>query len=152
MLDQQTALSDGIKAEEFEAYASGVASRIELPLDETLEACRLVLQQGVREGFNSSADPETGASWPPRKVEGDGHPLLVDTGKMMQAATGGGAGGIKEVDGRSLTIGVRGSSVPYASIHQEGSARMPQRRFLSASEKTLDECGDLIADAGLNWF
>lgn len=107
--------------------------------------------QAVRDNFTSSATPE-GRNWPPRKHRGDGHPLLIDTGKMMQAATGGGAGHVTQVQNDELTVGVDDSKVPYAKYHNEGTRRLPRREFMGAGKKRINAMGEIIADAGLEAF
>lgn len=107
--------------------------------------------QGIRDNFNSSANPEN-RSWPPRKVEGDGHPLLIETGKLMQAATGGGAGHVTRISNGELTLGVDGSKVKYAAIHNNGGKRMPKREFMGNRPQRITEIGEIIADAGLGAF
>ena len=107
--------------------------------------------QAVRDNFNSSASPDN-RSWPPRKNVGDGHPLLIDTGRLMQAATGGGPGHVTRVQDGELTVGVDGSKVKYAGVHNRGGRRMPKREFMGARPPKLKQIGEIIADAGLEAF
>lgn len=107
--------------------------------------------QAVRDNFTSSATPE-GRSWPPRKHRGDGHPLLIDTGRMLQAATGGGPGHVTRVQNDELTVGVDDQKVPYAKYHNEGTRRMPRREFMGAGPKKIKQIGEILADAGLEAF
>lgn len=154
----QGTLSSGIRAEDLEAYSKTTGDNIEAgKLSDAMVQCRQALHRGIRAAFNSSVDPQTGQGWRSRVVEGDGHPILLDTGRLMQAATGGGAGAIQDPQERSVTIGVRGGSVPYAAVHQfdgvqRKSGEKVRRPFMGASTETLDFCGELIADAGLDWF
>jgi len=104
--------------------------------------------QGIRDNFTSSADPDN-QSWPARKVVGDGHPLLIDTGKLMQAATGGGAGRLSQVTSRELALGVNPSVVPYAAVHNNGGSKMPKREYMGNRPERLDAIEEIIADAGL---
>lgn len=104
--------------------------------------------QGVRDNFTSSVDPD-GKRWKPRKHKGDGHPLLIDTGKLLQSAVGTGGGRISQVTGSELTVG---TTVKYATVHNEGTSRMPKREFMGVQKKRLKKIDKLIADAGMKAF
>jgi phage gpG-like protein len=95
-----------------------------------------------------------GDPWPERKIEGDGHPLLMDTGALLQAATAGGAGHIVVLEPRSLEFGIDADSIRYAATHEFGSPdrNIPPRSYLGAGEETLDNIGDEIADEGESFF
>jgi phage gpG-like protein len=122
-----------------------------------LAEAKVELQRGMRAGFNSSIDVETGESWAPRKGKYP-HPPLMRSGAMMQAATGGGAGSIARIEQQQLEVGVSGDSIKYANYQQggtknkDGSLRMVARPFVGASAETLDLIGEKIADAGLAVF
>lgn len=109
---------------------------------------RGLVLQGIRDNFTGSRDP-SGKPWAPRKNIGDGHPLLMDTGRLMQAATGGGAGHSSAASSRELSVGVSDASVPYAKYHETGTSKMPARRFMGVQERRLAEIDEIIADAGL---
>lgn len=113
---------------------------------------RPIMLQAVRDNFTSSATPE-GVSWPARKVIGDGHPLLMDTGALLQASTGGGTGHVTIIERDAVEVGTDGTSGtggnPYAAVHNRGAVNMPQREFMGASEKRLREIDEQIADIGL---
>lgn len=137
-----------IRAEDFSDYLGLVAIDFqEKPLEPVLRDCVPVVRQSVRDNFTSSATPE-GLDWPARNEIGDGHPLLMDTGKLMQAAVGSGAGAMTEILDRSMQVGVDGDIVPYAAIHNYGGVKrpMPKREYLGAKPEHLDDCGELIAD------
>lgn len=116
---------------------------------------RPIMLQAVRDNFTSSATPE-GVSWPARKVVGDGHPLLMETGALLQAATGGGAGSVTVLLQDSIEVGTDGTTDlggnAYAAVHNRGLGRMPQREFMGASERRLLEIDEQIADMGLAMF
>lgn len=115
------------------------------PYTEPLGDCLPVIYQSVRDNFTSSATPDD-VSWPARKIEGDGHPLLIDTGAMLQAAVGSGSGRVQEVGSFDLAVGVDGSVIPYAATHNFGSKNMPSREYMGISEEHEDECERIIAD------
>jgi phage gpG-like protein len=104
------------------------------------------IQQEVRDNFTSSASPDN-ADWPPRKREGDGHPLLIDTGALLQAATGGGPGTITEILDREMNYGVSGGVIPYAAIHNNGGETrpMPQREYMGMSEVGEEQLAEELA-------
>jgi len=110
----------------------------------------------VRDNFNSSTDA-AGNAWPARKIVGDGHPLLIDRGDLMQAATGGGPGHVTEIDARSIAIGVdkeggSARSLRGAAVHQFGypPRNIPARPYLEADQEALDRIEEQIADFGLS--
>jgi phage gpG-like protein len=119
----------------------------------TLHDAKLKVLQDVGRNFQEATSP-TGKKWPKRRNKGDGHPLLIDTTKLSQAALGLGDGKIDEESGREFSVGVKGSVVPYAIKHQTGrnSENLPQREFMGARESTLIEIGEDIADDLLQVF
>lgn len=135
---------------EMAAFATAVESA---PLRPAMEDARVKLRQNVRDNFTSSAGPD-GQAWPPRKVPGDGHPLLMDTGALLQAATGGGAGAVSTIEDRAVEIGVdpsvRQGGIPGAGRHEFGGGGIPARPYLGASDATLDAIGEVLADAALD--
>jgi hypothetical protein len=60
-------------------------------------------------------------------------PILVATGKLLGAVAGG-SGWRQWVGKKSMTLKV---DIPYASYHQEGTQRMPQRNFFLTKDGTL---------------
>ncbi len=140
--------------DEFAAELDDVARRIDNePADVALEQCRNLILCDITDNFDKSTSPD-GTAWPPRQLAGDGHPLLIETRALIDAATGKGAGSMSEIDGRELQLGIDGSIIPYAATHNFGDPvrNIPQREFIGAKEETLKECGDLIADDLLNRF
>jgi len=119
----------------------------------SLDQAHDMIVQDTRDALNSSMSQE-GDVWIDRKKVGDGHPLLMDTGKLMQAATGGGAGHINDNDGRNAVFGIDADTVPYAAIHQGGGVTrpMPQRKYFGATEQTEDAIDELIADEMIEVF
>jgi len=117
------------------------------------EKVRPLVLQSIRDRFNSSASAD-GKSWPVRQNAGDGHPLLLDTGALMLAATGQGSGHHTSVDRDSLSVGVDmeggyQGGIPGAAVHEFGYAKknIPARPYLAADERALELAGEAIADA-----
>lgn len=90
-----------------------------------------VLEVETGKGF----DAEGGASgnWAPLSVSYakwkaahyPGKPILQRTGALQAALTGPGSNARREVSGDTLTFGTSG--LPYASLHQTGTGKMPAR-------------------------
>lgn len=153
-----TATSSQVEAEAFGDCLERMADRVaDGPYDKPLEQCKELVKQNIRDNFTSSATPD-GAPWRSRKtnreqnpmgnIVDDGHPLLMDTGKLVQAATGGGAGNVARVSSHELEYGVNLDSVPYARAHDYGypPRKLPERHYLGVGEETVDAFEQLIGD------
>lgn len=147
-----------IEAEAIRQYAAGVVDGLANgSFAPAMQECYTIVKQAHRDNFTSSAGPD-GSAWPARKVQGDGHPLLAETGALLQAATGGGMGHIARLEDRQMETGVDKSveqgGIPGAAVHEFGYApkNIPARPWLGASEEKLKECDEIIADAGLAFF
>lgn len=138
-----------LSLDEFVAEMDDVADVLAAPKPEVLRQLRPMVQQNIRDNFTGSHSPEN-LPWAARKHEGDGHPLLIDTGAMLQAAVGSegtvGKGGVVIVDSESLLLGVDGDEIPYAAVHNRGGRNMPQREFMGTSDQTEIDMGEVIAD------
>lgn len=110
-----------------------------------MERASLIVNRSVRDNFTSSASPD-GEDWPPRKRIGDGHPLLIDTGALIQAAADGGSGHIERFEPQGLVKGVQGAAVPYAAVHNYGGLKLPQREFLGLHDRGAAAVAELLAD------
>lgn len=141
MIGRQTFYADEAPAE-MALLADGFENA---PLQEAMQDCAVIMKQSVRDNFTSSATPD-GNDWPPRKHIGDGHPLLIDTGALLQAATGGGAGHIEIIQDREVAVGVSGGVIPYAAIHNFGGKQMPVREYAGLKPEYESECREVIAD------
>src|SRR5207253_1976811 len=79
--------------------------------------------------FQGQRDPY-GKPWPPRKkaadwairafglMQDDGHPLLDNTGRMVESITV-----------KALATSIRVTALGYAAFHQEGTHSLPPRRW-----------------------
>lgn len=132
-----------------ELIADIVGSSYEEPFREMIP----VAQQAMRDNFTASATPDN-EDWPARKIQGDGHPLLIETGALEQAAVGGGAGTIAWVGNQDVALGVDGQTVPYAATHNFGDPdrNIPEREFAGLHEMAEDECEDILADHVLGTY
>lgn len=107
------------------------------------------------EGFASAVTPG-GQAWPPLRpstINKKGHAtILVETGKLKASLTGRTGDSIREVvdEGPGRAGLSFGTDVPYAHFHQDGTLRIPQREHVGASEQTIDEFAEAIADVFTN--
>jgi hypothetical protein len=119
-----------------------------------LRKCRQEVRASIYKNFDTATAPDGGA-WAPRKPRkgDDGHPLLKDTLSLLAAATGQGPGAFEELSGREMSIGIDTTvdegGIPFADVHDRGLGNMPERHFFAATEESLDTCGEIIGDAGL---
>lgn len=143
MIGKQTFYADEAP-EQMNLLAEGFEAA---PITDTMTACADIMRQSVRDNFNSQATPD-GQNWPARKIPGDGHPLLMDKGPLLQAATGGGAGQIEIIQGREVEMGVDGRVIPYAATHNFGDAdrNIPSREYAGLKPDHENACEQLIAD------
>ena len=123
--------------EEFVAKLKAVPGKLKrMDTREALQEVIPSIYQSVQKNYGRQTD-ETGAVWPPRK-DNLPHPLLILSGVMFDASTGG-LGSFQRVDSRSAEMGIRGGVVPYAGVHHDGNSRVPKRRFfyLHADEEPM---------------
>jgi phage gpG-like protein len=134
--------------DQFAIALMGVVEDLENdPFQQPLEACAGALAQGEERAFDSATDA-SGSPWPPHSpytVRKYGpHPLLILSGAMKRAATGG-AGNIAQLNGRSLAYGVDQTVIPYAPFQNRGTSRIPRRQFMYIDGQAAGECRDIVA-------
>ena len=82
---------------------------------------------------NERGYADGGLAWASRKDSGDGHPILQDTGRLLQAA-------LRAVRNTYNILKVRWQiarvNVPYGLYHQQGTSKMPRRPFLNDPTKS----------------
>ncbi len=149
-------------AEDMPKAMEMLAQKLAGPLDGPLGAVGIVIQEGLAENFSSESGAD-GTIWPDRKGEDElGHPILIETGALLAAATGTGAGSIHRVaNGRTLEVGVDKSTkiggVPGAGVHNFGHPpfNIPynnpggNREWCYASSATADKAVVVLADTVL---
>lgn len=150
-------MADPIQAADAEQVLGALARRFEqLSFEEPLKECGAELRQGMAENFGAKTDA-TGAAWPPRKVQGDGHPLMIDKGDLLLAAASQGSGDhIEKVQGDELLIGVTREiqGIPKAAALNFGfpERNLPARQFIYGRGNRVDNCGEILADFALGVF
>ena len=74
------------------------------------------------ESWGDQKDPVTGNAWTPRKEPSGSWPLLKKSGKMLGSTR-------FKADAKPMLFKAT-TNVSYGSFHQDGTSRMPQRRWL----------------------
>lgn len=124
------------------------------------EALKPVLEN-LAANFEQS-QTAAGQAWVERKNKGDGHPLLIDTGRLISSVLGddvglasnsrpnegGSSEHVRVVEDDHAYIA---STVPYAATHEHGddSRNIPQRQFMGVDGNTVDAIVGVLADAVL---
>ncbi len=70
-------------------------------------------------------------------------PILIDTTKLVQAAT---SKMIWRVTNTEASMDFLDSRVPYAKYHQEGTKNMPQRQFAVLQTRDIDDIVNIFSD------
>lgn len=109
-----------------------------------------ILYEGFTDNF-ARASTADGDPWPPRKSTKRRNPLLILTSLLIRSV-GGQAESIYAAQPYELVLGVDGSGVKYAAIHNEGSERMPQREYLNVNEEVRDQAAEVFVDEYSNWL
>lgn len=126
-----------------------------------MEACVEHVEQGIQENFLNSRTGE-GEPWAPRKNpvqivrdnQGQAYevenPVLIKTSALLQSMTNSESpDALNEVVDRGLA---RGSDLDYALPLQVGTKNMPARPMVDVPEPHQEECDEIIADFGLEFF
>lgn len=92
-----------------------------------------------------------GSAWPalaPRTIKEKGHSrILYRTGRLMESLTRRTTDSIRESYDELRNHGISfGTSVEYATFHQEGTRRMPQREHVGTNDDQLTKICELVAD------
>jgi phage gpG-like protein len=89
-----------------------------------------IVEEHNRQSWAAEKDPVTDRKWAPRKPPTGSHPLLKKSGKMFGSTKF--KAGERPFDFRA-TVGVK-----YGGFHQNGTSKMPQRRWLGVGS-TIDD-------------
>lgn len=81
-----------------------------------------MIEEYHEESWTSGQDPVTQKKWEPRKQPTGNHPLLRKTGKMLNSTK-------FKADQHPMLFKAT-TNVSYGKFHQNGTSRMPQRRWL----------------------
>lgn len=87
--------------------------------------------------WSKESDPVTGASWAPRKKPTGSWPILRKSGKMLGSAK-------FKADERPMLFSAT-TNVSYGSFHQNGTSKMPRRRWLGLGSDFADKFDNVVA-------
>lgn len=156
MMMKRTALAV-TPATQFAALARDIVRDFENgDLSEPLKECAQIADKAFARNFAAQASPD-GGPWPARKKKGTGkigeqdagHPLLIQSGDLFEAATSPfGRGHIEDVGRMSAEIGVDLDDVPYARAQNYGRTEinLPAREFEDLTEDEQAQCDEIMAD------
>ena len=145
--------------EEFEQRMTSLGEAYGHDCAAALDVCRPLVIDGIRDNFAGSHDSQ-GNAWPLRKDPIPQHPLLILTGQLQEAATGGGPAHVDRVeDCNTLVIGVDKSAgdhsggIPGAAVHQYGYSprNIVARPYLGISEAVQSHCVDALQPWAAQW-
>lgn len=139
--------------EQLPNHLRGVSGQLEDILINVLQDAYEIVLSDTEANFATSSDPR-GNAWVPRKVVGDGHPLLIDSGALKGAALGG-AGHKQTLGDGELIVGIDLNVVPYARRHNlgdVGGSPMPQREFLGLREEGKNRVAEALLEQALPAF
>lgn len=95
------------------------------------------IQQFKVDNFDKAGFVDGGVKkWTPNKVQ-DGRQQLVNTGRMRES--------IRTLE-KTFYTRIIGSDVPYAKYHNEGTKRLPQRKFIGNSKELEMKNGKVIIE------
>lgn len=117
-------------------------------LSEAMRDSARIADNAIGRNFAAQAGPHSGG-WAPRKEEGDGHPLEIESGDLFQAETSPfGRGHIEEIGPRSVSIGVDPDEIPYAFAQNYGrpDINLPARESADIDQEAEDAIVDRVAD------
>lgn len=96
-----------------------------------------IVEEHHKESWGDQSDPVTGKKWEPRKKPTGSHPLLKKSGNMINSTK-------FKSDNRPMLFKAT-TNVSYGKFHQEGTSRMPQRRWLGLGGKFSDKFSKVVA-------
>ena len=132
-----------VTLEDFTHECQTLGSDMTDNLTPCLEACAETEILGqIRDNFQTSQQAD-GQAWPPRKDPRPKHPLLILSGDLKTAATGG----VRTVDKYTVEAGVMGA-IPYAGVQQHGwpERNISARPYMNVNGDTADAIQERIAD------
>lgn len=112
--------------------------------DDEWEEAHRMLMGFEKELWASKGGSGAHGSWRPRKDPSRPGSLMSVTGRLKRSLTVPyHPNQIFEVSGDKIKFG---TNVPYAQFHQQGGARLPQRRVIDLTEEQIDQLAEAVAD------
>jgi len=96
-----------------------------------------LVEEHHKEAWSNQQDPVDGKSWAPRKQPTGGWPILKKSGKMLNSTQ-------FKSDNHPMLFKAT-TNVSYGKFHQEGTSRMPQRRWLGLGSDFTDRFSKVVA-------
>ena len=96
-----------------------------------------IVEQHNKESWSAQKDPVTGSPWAPRKQPTGSWPLLKKSGKML--------GSTKFKAPSAPMLFKAKTGVDYGKFHQEGTSKMPQRRWLGLGSQATSKMAKVIS-------
>ena len=95
-----------------------------------------VVEEHHKEAWTDEKDPVNGSKWKPRQQPTGSHPLLRKSGKML--------GTTKFKSDQHPMLFKATTNVAYGKYHQNGTSRMPQRRWLGLGGDFEDKFAEVM--------
>ena len=105
--------------------------------DSSRKELQTIVKEHHQESWSSEEDPVTGKKWEPRKKPTGSHPLLNKSGKMFKSTK-------FKSDAHPMLFKAT-TNVSYGKFHQQGTSKMPQRRWLGLGGKFSDKFSKVVA-------
>lgn len=115
--------------------------------DAILDHLRELIAEETRSNFEGKHDP-AGNPWAPPK-RNYGHPLMVRSGDLLDAAVQAAWSAVKTRDGLRFDLS---GLPPYAVFHEFGTQKMPARPFFGISMEVTHRAEELIAADVARWM
>ena len=96
-----------------------------------------VVEEHHKDSWADESDPVTGKRWQARKQPTGGHPLLKKSGKMLNSTK-------FKADANPMLFKAT-TNVAYGKFHQNGTDRMPQRRWLGLGRNFENKFTKIVA-------
>ena len=96
-----------------------------------------LVEEHHKEAWSNQQDPVDGKSWAPRKQPTGSWPILKKSGKMLNSTQ-------FKSDNHPMLFKAT-TNVSYGKFHQEGTSRMPQRRWLGLGSDFTDRFSKVVA-------
>ena len=95
-----------------------------------------IVEEHHKDAWKDAKDPVNGSKWKPRKQPTGSHPLLRKSGKML--------GTTKFKSDQHPMLFKATTNVAYGKYHQNGTSRMPQRRWLGLGGDFEDKFAEVM--------
>ena len=96
-----------------------------------------IVEEHNKDSWSGQKDPVTGSPWAPRKQPTGSWPILKKSGKML--------GSTKfKAPSQPMMFSAK-TGVNYGKFHQQGTSKMPQRRWLGLGPQVTSKMAKVIS-------